>query len=527
MPPILAQHYVADSFPGIPPDNYMAISKGNKSVSVMNSNIAVHNGLTGQMLYRKSLKSFSSAAGLNNIFYDYRYDPKIIYDPGADRYICVMLNGTDDRNFIVLAFSKTNDPAGLWNFYKLYGNYSADTTWFDYPSIAITEKEFFLTGNKIKFYQSWQAGFSQSLIYQINKQSGYDGASSLTYQIWDSIGFNGVNIRNLFPVKGGGAINGPEQYFLSNRNFDVQNDTVFLIKLPDTIGSSNTSLTLTPLVSSLPYGVPPQGRQPDTSAELATNDGRILGAYREGNQIQFVSTTVHPASGSSGVYHGIISDFATTPSVQANYFSIDSLDFGYPNISFAGNYSGVNHSIISFEYTGPQDFPGMGAIYQDGSQFSDMLVVKSGDSSIKQLGSKSQRWGDYTGSQPDWNQIGAVWIEGIFGNKHMDYGNYMAKLVSPFYSSVSGSPSVSDASVFPNPASHFLRFEFQLAKDEGVIFGIYDMQGRLVDNILESKCKAGRNRIEFNTARLAPGTYLLKAQSQAGNAVFTEKFVKE
>lgn len=525
--PVLLKGYIADTLPGIPPDNDMAISKGNKSVSVMNSNIAVHDATTGQMIYRKDLKLFSTAVGLNNSFQDYRYDPKIMYDPQADKFICVMLNATNAHNWIVMGFSTSNDPAGSWHFYKFYGDYSLDTTWFDYPTVAITEKEFFLTGNKLKFNSSWQTGFVQSVIYQVNKQQGYNGDTSISYQIWDSISLNGRNIRNLYPVKGGDAIYGPEQYFLSNRNFDIQNDTIFLVKMPDTIGSGNNNLTITPLLSNIPYGVPPVGRQPDTSATLATNDGRILGAFRVGNEVQFTSASIDTNYGNASVYHGVISNFTTTPTLFAQKYSIDTLDFGYPNLSYAGTYSGQIHSIISFNYTGPTTQPGMGAIYFDGSGFSDMLDVKQGLGSIKQLSGKEQRWGDYKGSQPDWNATGIVWIEGIFGRADMKYGNYMAKLASPFYVSVPSFNDDVDETLFPNPSQQFINLEFSLQEPENLSFYIFDVQGKMVDRILQQRCEEGKNILQFNIASLSNGIYFLKANDQEGRVVMTNRFIKE
>ncbi|MCW3121486.1 MAG: hypothetical protein JWQ38_978, partial [Flavipsychrobacter sp.] len=400
--PVVLGSFVADSFSGIPPDNYMAISNNLKAVSVMNSTIAVLNANGGQMQQRKSLHLFAGAAGLSPVGTqnNFKYDPKVIYDPEADKFIAVLLNGTNQFNWIVFGFSQTNDPAGAWNFYKLYGDYAADTTWFDYPAIAITHDEFFLTGNKITYNGSWQFGFKQTVIYQIRKSDGYSGAAQLTYQLWDSINVNnGVYIRNLCPVKGGGSIYGPEQYFVSNRNLDIQNDTVFLVKLPDTIGSTNTNLSISVLESNISYGVPPDGRQDTTSiaglGKLTTNDARILGAYRENDEIQFVNATINTGTGSSGVYHGKISNVSTTPTLAANIFAIDTIDFGYPNISFAGNQGG-NTSIISFNYTGYKTFAGIGAIYYDGSQFSDLLKVKQGDSVINAM-TGLQRWGDYTG----------------------------------------------------------------------------------------------------------------------------------
>lgn len=528
-PPVVSVSFLADSLPGVPPDNYMAISKANKAISVMNSSLAVLDGTTGQMSLRKSLKLLSNAggAGLNGIN-DYRYDPKVIYDPVADRFICVMLNATNDLNYIVLGFSKTNDPEGAWQFYKFYGNYGGDTTWFDYPCIAITKDEFFLTGNKIKFNTSWQAGFSESVIYQVKKQDGYDAAPNLTYQIWDSINYGGVFIRNLFPVKNGSAITGPEQYFLSNRNFDVQNDSVFLIKVPDVIGSGNNNIGFTILKSPVSYGVPPVGRQPDTSVTLATNDGRVLGAYAETDEIQFVSTTVNTSTGASAIFHGKISNYKTSPTISyAAIYGIDTIDMGYPNISFAGNPWGLKQSLISFNYTGPNTYPGLGAILFDGTQYSEMVSVKAGDSSIKVLTSKEQRWGDYTGSQIDWNQPGAVWVLGIYGRRDKKYGNWMAKLNSPLLKVQDNKAANSDVKLYPNPTAKYIRLEFEVQEPERLAFFIYDVTGRVVDKLTEQQCEEGKNLIQFDTYSLSSGTYYLKVMNTHGGIITTKSFVKQ
>ncbi|MEI8280064.1 MAG: T9SS type A sorting domain-containing protein [Bacteroidota bacterium] len=538
--PVVSIGFVADSLSGIPPDNYVAVSNHDSAVSVTNTWIAYHNSLTGAITGRKQLSAFSAnvglpTGGLNS--QNYRYDPKIIYDQEADRFISIMLNGTDQNSWVVVGFSQTSSPSGAWNFYKFVGNYNNDSTWFDYPAIALTKDEFFFTGNKIKDNVSWQTGFTQSVIYQIRKSDGYNGDATLTYHIWDNINFGGQAIRNLFPVKGGSSLKGPEQYFLSNRNYATQNDTVFLVKIPDTLNSGNTNLAITPLVSNVNYGVPPDGRQKDTAIHLATNDGRVLGAYIEGTEIQFVSTTVVPATGGAGVYHGKITNVTTTPSLLAQIYAIDTLDFGYPNISYAGNFNGSNNSIISFDYSGPQTYPGLGAMFYDGTQYSGMLNVKGGDTSIKVLvgtgggPATEQRWGDYTGSQPDWSSIGAVWIEGIFGHKHYastNYGNYMARLTSPYWTSVPViQPLASNSALFPNPAEQFINIDFKLKQNQALHFVIYDMQGRMVDKLLDQYCTEGMNRIQFNIAPLAIGTYILKAMDEKGIQVMVHQFIRK
>jgi len=521
--PVVVRGYVADSLVGIPPDNDMAMSKGKKLVSVVNSFIAVTSDDSGKMIYRRALKAFSSAVNLSGLN-DYRYDPKVMYDQDADKFIIVMLNSTNENNYIVVGFSKTNDPGGAWNFYKFYGDYKSDTTWFDYPCVSITKDEFFVTGNKIKNNTSWQAGFKETVIYQMNKNDGYNGAATLTYKIWDGINFNGTQIRNLYPVKGGSALSGPEQYFLSNRNFDIQNDTVFLVKVPNVI-SGNNNLEIKVLKSPIKYGVPPEGRQPDTSVTLSTNDGRILGAYRVGDEIQFVSTCVASVSGASGIFHGVIKNFATSPSFShTQILSVDTLDFGYPNVTFAGTVKNVVQSIISFNFTGPQTFPGMGAILFDGNDYSPMTVVKSGVSSIKVLTGKQQRWGDYMGAQVEWDSVGSVWVEGIYGRVGNSYGNWLAKLN---YGLKAEQVAPINTVLYPNPAVDIVNIDFELSQGEGVSFAIYDIQGRLLDKILDYKCKKGANRITFSTSYLAVGNYMLRAISENGEEIISQTFTKQ
>lgn len=531
--PVVLAGFVADSFSGIPPDNSMAISNGNKSASVMNSAIAVQNPVTGQVVQKKSLNSYATAAGLPTVGNpnNYKYDPKIIYDPEQDRFICVLLNGTNQFNWIVFGFSQTNDPAGAWNFYKLYGDYAADTTWFDYPAISITHNELFLTGNKITYNGSWQTGFRQTVIYQVKKSDGYNAAPVLNYQLWDSINpINNVYIRNLCPVLGGGAIYGPEQYFVSNRNLDIQNDTIFLVKIPDTIGSTNTNLSITVLQTPLAYGVPPDGRQnttfDNTIEDLTTNDGRILGAFIESDQIQFVNASLNTGNGSAGIYHGVISNVSSSPTVTGNIFSVDTLDFGYPNLSFSGNQGG-NTSIISFDYTGPNAFAGLGAIYYDGSQFSDMLKIRQGDSVIDVM-TGVQRWGDYTGSQTYWPAIGKVWVVGIYGKKNRGYGNYMAEIGIPSLAGVANEQQKKNAGkVFPNPAFDYIQAEFSVSTAQQVDFSIYDITGRMVDKLYTTYCKKGANLIQFNIAPLAKGSYVLKGVNTDGAIIMTNKFIRQ
>ena len=525
--PTVSLSFVADSNSGTPPDNYLAVSKNNTCVSVMNSFISVLDGNTGIMTKRTGLKTMSLPVGLNNFMNDYRYDPKIIYDPLEDKFICIMLNGVNAANYIVIGFSQSNDPKGNWNFYKFYGDYKGDTTWFDYPAITISKNEFYFTGNKLGFNTSWQAGFKNSVIYQIKKADGYAG-QTLNYKIWDSIYYQGKPIRNLHPVKNGSSISAATPYFLSNRNFATQNDTVFLIRLTDTLNSANASIQINPLKSNLAYGVAADGRQKDTAYSLATNDARILGAFKEVDEIQFVNTSINPSNGAASIYHGTIQQVSSNPSIQAQLLSIDSLDMAYPNISYFGVNNGNIVSVINCNYSGPRTFAGMHALISKSGQYSDWTNIKKGDSNIVVLSAKQQRWGDYTGSQIDWNFPGNAWVIGIFGNAKRGYGNYMARLSSPY--NVGIPPLVANkinAKSYPNPCYQFTAIDFTLAASAILNFDMYNSNGQLVGHLLTQFCEEGQNRLQFNIGYLSAGIYHLIVTNANGVPLIKEPILKQ
>jgi hypothetical protein len=144
------------------------------------------------------------------------------------------------------------------------------------------------------------------------------------------------------------------------------------------------------------------------------------------------------------------------------------------------------------------------------------------------LGPGEQRWGDYSGSQPDWTSTGSVWVEGIFGKRNRQYGNYAAKLVSPYRVDVAASRVVATpATLYPNPSFEFVTYEFTVQADQAFSFVIYDMQGRMVDKLTNHFCHDGRNVIRFNISPLPAGTYLLKANGSKGELIEIQKFMKK
>ncbi len=526
---------------GIPNDNDLAISNDSLLVSVINSSMYIFDIDKDTLVKDISLAAFTDTLNLGQN----KYDPKVKYDPQEDRFVFVCLNGsTDSTSNIIVAFSTTNDPTGAWNLYALDGNPFQSGHWSDYPMIALSEDELFVTVNLIETGKSWQKGFYQSLVWQIDKQEGYNG-QSLSSVTYDNITFGGDTIRNLRPVKGGSSLYSNDGiYLLSNRNFAMTNDTIFLLEVTGGIADPSAQVTVDMLQVTPSYGLAPDGKQA-YGGDLQTNDSRILGAFFENDTIQYVQTTRSQQTGRASVYHGIIGDVTNDPTFMAGHIiTEDTLDFGYPNISYSGLKPGDGEAIINFLHTDSTTKPGSSAVFYNGKgEYSKRITVKKGESFTDLLGnisSSKERWGDYTGSQLLYNSRGTIWIAGSYGkvatNQPLDpraSATWLAELVNPDTSEpVTSAQHPAGASLsekdirmmtYPNPASKTVTLKFTSAKTQTLKIRIFNTNGRLVKSLLTSKVKKGDNHFSFTTEPLASGTYLLVVEGKEGR-IETKKF---
>lgn len=510
-------------FDGTPSDNHGCVSNGGIVISAINSNVHMFDG-NGGLLQNISLYNLSGNLGLTTDM----FDPRCFYDPNEDRFVlCWLHSRTDTTNNIVVAFSQTNDPTGNWNLYALPGNPLVNRTWTDYPMIALTEHEVFITGNAIwQDSTSWQTGFSETYIWQIRKQDGYNG-DSLTVALHDSIDFGGKSIRNLCPVKGGSGLPGPNMYFLSERNFDASNDTFFIVEVTDTIGAAGAQVTIDYIRSGLAYGMPPDGRQRFNQI-LATNDSRVLDAFIENNMVQFVQNTLDPSTGFCGIYHGIIPDITGSLNMSGHIIGDSLLDFGYPGISYSGLQAGDLDAVITMNYTGPDadKYAGFGAVYFDGiADYSEFVTIKTGDNFINVINGVFERWGDYSGSQRKYNEPGVIWTMGGWGKTNRTSGTWITEIFHPTIAS-RPEPTQPHAVTWPNPALDMVNVEFELTSGAPLQFHMTDMQGRKVFEMEANRVKSGKNKFSFATRDLENGLYVLRIQ-QGNLLITTQKVVVE
>ncbi len=420
---------------GIPNDNTMAISKDGILLSAINSVLWAYDTKTDSMLFPISILSLQfMASGFSTENY---YDPKLLYDKDADRFILTWLgNNRPENSKVMMAFSSTNNPVDPWHVYTIPGNPLQNNRWTDFPAIATTGDELFYTGNLIVPDVSWQLGFDGSVIWQIDKKAGFAGAPTLPTKLWSDIKHNGRFTRNLFPVPGADG-DAEEIYFLSNRNFDITNDTIFIVKLRGGINDPNAQLEVVATTTNTPYGLAPNGRQSNTNLSdptsgLDVNDARVLGGFLLDGTIQFVSTTVNPETGLAAIYHGFIPNpDDSLPTITGNIIGDASLDLAYPNIAWTGKDVCQGQAIIGLNYTSPQVFAGTGVVFfGNDSTYSSLVRLKDGENYINRLAGTYDRWGDYYGIQRKYDEPGKVFLAGFYGLPTRAGGTWLAELIT-------------------------------------------------------------------------------------------------
>ena len=507
--------------PGIPLDNTLAVSNDGIIMSAINTSVNILDAEGNSLKFRSLSGMVVGQLGILDRF----YDPKVLYDPTTDRFILVFLEGSNsDDTRIVVGFTQTNDPTGLWNFYAINGNPNGGAKWSDYPIIAHNKEDLYITVNILRDNESWQEGFVQSVIWQVNKSSGYEGDTTLTQNLYSDIMYKGEPVWSICPVQPALDMDHDNMYFLSVRPDASSNDTLFLHEITNTTTSGQGTHTLTVLKSDEKYGVPPSSFQPTEGFKLQTNDTRVLSAALHEGQIQYVQSTLVPGTISSGIYHGTVSDVATTPTVRGRIISSSTQDFAYPSIAFAGETDRENSMMMTFSHVGEDDFPGTSAVFynfKDGlyDNYSPVVMIKEGDSVINSfLADSIERWGDYTDIQPQYNDRGAVWLCGSYGDADRRNNVWIAKVRAN-----NALLSVEEVFVYPNPSDNFIKVSTVFDRNELVTVSLTDLNGKTVKSTTDQRVETGKVEFLVDVSGIGAGYYVLTVSSASGETLFNKK----
>jgi hypothetical protein len=509
--PVVGVHYGANKNNGWSPlDNNVAISDNGIIVSVANDTFEVDDSL-GTRLYYNTLNTLINDATIPNAC-----DPVVLYDHGADRFIFYCQEVTSSGNgpnHMLFFFSKTNNPAtGGWNYYKLSGDPLNKGSLADYPKLAISNNDVFVSSNMFV-----GGSYSGALLWQIQKSTGYSGGT-LNSRVWTNITGSPFT---LMPVsEGQGNSYGPGCWMVATSSSG--SSSIGLYHITDDLTGSPTMVQAN--VSTTAYTAAGDSPQKGTSATLKITDCRALSGFFLNGLIHFVFSS-NDASGNTAINYNRLNVSAKTNT--SKLYSVSGLDCGYPAVASytALGVTNDNSVMIGYASSNSSMYPAMNVISCDNTMnWSTPIVVRASDGYVGSSG--SQRWGDYSGMCRKHNSPQAcVWMNGSYGNASNKWDAYVAQIYDAgFATAVPENHAFSKLKTFPNPVEDLFTVDFNTTRDSDLDIAVYDMEGRMVKELYKGFCHEGENEFTFNKSNLARGTYLLSIRTK-DEVVLHEKIV--
>jgi hypothetical protein len=239
-------------------------------------------------------------------------DPSCLYDAATQRFFVVVLTlevvpttgAFTTVNHLDIAVSKTADPTGSWNIYRVNvtndgtntGGVNPGPYLGDYPHIGADANGFYITTNA---YPWCCNGFSGAQIYALPKAQLATGAASVSVQHIDTSGLVKVPSDagstqpgfTLWPAQSPGTgsfktDNGGTEYFLSSNAADEAQRPVagtggtssskqlivWTLTNTSSLNTASPGVTLSNKVLTVgQYGIPPKQLQPGSGADPTTD----------------------------------------------------------------------------------------------------------------------------------------------------------------------------------------------------------------------------------------------------------------
>ena len=182
-PPVLAANFAAlgDNGTSIPPDTQGAAGQNHLMVA-LNSQVRIQDK-TGGTVSTVTLNGFWASTGAINAF-----DPKLLYDPFANRWIFVAVSeGQAPASSLLIGASQTTDPTGNWDLFRVDVD-ATNVVWGDYPSVGFNKDWVVVTLNMFTVSGN---SFNTQDIYVFTKASLYTGTAPFR-KFTDSTAFTQV-----------------------------------------------------------------------------------------------------------------------------------------------------------------------------------------------------------------------------------------------------------------------------------------------------------------------------------------------
>lgn len=445
-----------------PGDNTMGISNGGFIVSADNYTIDYYTDAPDTLKQFQQHHTFYGDSALKGV----PFDPRVMYDRYSNRFIVVMMAYADSMNdFLLISFSRDEDPRNGWNHYRLRSDSLEDQQWFDYVNIAVNKDELFITGNLLG--DSAGSGITGNKVFQIRKAEGFQGAA-LKWREWkNTLDFEGDMAYSLVPLGHGMLSESYNKgiYLVSTKNL-APNDSsnkLFWYQITDSFNAPAVTLDRHMTSSLIYYADPFPALQLGIGYQIKISDARAHSGFFMDSILNFVYCR------NFNNYSVIVLnrlDLRTNTIQRYPWGNTAAfMDFTFPSIAFYGADSTDNDNLVLFyARTANNFFPQLATVnFDDGAFWANSTIVRQGDGYIDQYGgSQNERWGDYTTVQRRYDsQPPRCWAVGgyPFGATPNYFGNTYG--LNAFIAEIGDSIALGasemqtpapSAMVYPNPS---------------------------------------------------------------------------
>lgn len=404
-PGLLRSFKGIEQTPPVPPDPILAVGPGHL-LALVNRDFAIFSKDGARLQQISAVAWFSNVVPDNNAF-----DPKVVYDHFADRWVMVWLAVDPDTltpsSHILVAVSDDSDPEGDWCNFAFRGDLNGAEpagSWSDFQGVGFDEAAVYVVPNQFSFTGGW----SGVKLRILPKAQLYDPTCpSVTYtDLWDlrDPDFPDVRVATVRPAVTFGS---PGVEYLIN-------DSPFSTGTTMTLWSLASPLDPTPTLTAVNVPVTQRSSPPDADQLGGSTILVSVGGSRVRNLVYRNGSvwTAHSVADASGAYaraRYVRIDVTGPTLLEDVAFGRDDCWLYYPavtadasdNMTMVYNQS-CTDEYIGIRYTGrrPADI---------GLRPSELL--KGGEANyVKDLGSGRNRWGDYSGIAVDPVDPTRVWI---------------------------------------------------------------------------------------------------------------------
>ncbi|MHC1739224.1 MAG: T9SS type A sorting domain-containing protein [Ignavibacteriaceae bacterium] len=407
----------------IPPDPYLAVGKDH-IIGTVNSRFTIWDKAGNQLASIDADAWYSSVLTNPGAF-----DPKILYDHFAERWIMVFLNqnNSTSTSYFLVSVSDDSNPLGTWYSWALPSNKNGGTTvgnWSDYQGVGFDNEAIYITGNQFTFSSSFQ--YAKIRIIPKAQLYANTAGSCIWYDLWNikypgGIGGNPFGIRPTiaqdvstpYPLviapSGGGNFIG-----------------IYKITNPTTTPVLTGSYVL---VQN--FSVPANANQLGGSVTLI--DGGTTCQFRyepiyKGGYIYAVHGINNPtASGYSAMRYYKIDALGNSLS-ESGTFGANKFWFFYPtlavddqgNIALSYSRSGLDEYAGAFYLTKP--------FGSTATTFQSMTLAEGMGNYVKTFGAARNRWGDYNGIWLDPTNNKDFWMLVEYAHATNTWGTWVGQV---------------------------------------------------------------------------------------------------